>query len=193
MFFTRYCSTDVDTFCKVHNINEAFPLSCIINWLWEQYMVCVFSGTVPVLVSESCILINKVCADLKIMLFYVILSTSGCHSLERKIHICPLYRWMFAPFSFCWKKRYCWILRSVSCKVLAYKRMINSRFDKAGCVIPAIHCVPIVWSRHTSALIDIGMFLYEFLFNRSSHFQWELGTSPAMPITDALSLVTLSC
>ena len=28
------------------------------------------SGTVPVLVSESFILINKVCAELKIMLFY---------------------------------------------------------------------------------------------------------------------------
>lgn len=33
-------------------------------------MVRVFSGTVPVLVSLSCILINKVCAELKIMLFY---------------------------------------------------------------------------------------------------------------------------
>lgn len=66
-------------------------------------MVCVFSGTVPVLVSESCILINKVCAELK---YHVILSTSGCHSLETKIHICPLYRWVFAVFSFRWKKRY---------------------------------------------------------------------------------------
>lgn len=33
-------------------------------------MMCVFSGTVPVLVSESRILMNKVCAELKIMLFY---------------------------------------------------------------------------------------------------------------------------
>lgn len=32
--------------------------------------MCVLSGTVPVLISESCILINKVCAELKIMLFY---------------------------------------------------------------------------------------------------------------------------
>lgn len=121
---------------------------------------------------------------------HVILSTSGCHSLETKIHICPLYRWVFAPFSFCWKKRYYWILRSVSCKVFTHKGMINSGFDKAVCVIPAFHCVPIVWSRHTSALFDIGMFLSEFLFSCSSHFHWELGTSPAVSITAALSLLT---
>lgn len=58
--------------------------------------MCVFSGTVPVLVSESCdILINKVYAELKSCYFISIWSTQfggqNLHVLFMHMGVCSLY------------------------------------------------------------------------------------------------------